>query len=370
MSFTTSPLGNNYEQDECFQSSDEDSHPNSYNIQLDQALKKVTKLETQLNTARKQALKLKYERDFLLDKISVLQKDEEERDNSSQPSDNTMLAPIQNLVINTNLVKSIDNNSKGDQASKKRARKSASSIRRVQPVPRGIDGQPILPVQIGILTVLSLGEIVYDRKTFHNERYLWPVGYTVQRSYQSTVHSDKSTIYKCSIIDGGTIPKFYIEAQDRNEPIIANTATGVWTTIIKLSNKIRKREHSNSASGPDYYGFSNPTIAMLIQNLPNARKCENYVWQEFELMSKQSSKKAVHNNKPASPINLSRNNSTENNKMSINKNLLTHQPSSDDNYHQTQIQLNNNDENNEKVKIDDEYDLDDALNSDSSSESE
>lgn len=53
--------------------------------------------------------------------------------------------------------------------------------RRVQPIERDDNGQPILPQQIGVLTVLSLGEIVNDRPNFHNERYIFPVGYSVSR---------------------------------------------------------------------------------------------------------------------------------------------------------------------------------------------
>lgn len=53
--------------------------------------------------------------------------------------------------------------------------------RRVQPIERNADGSPKLPQQIGVLTVLNLGTIVTDRPNFHNERYIFPVGYTVSR---------------------------------------------------------------------------------------------------------------------------------------------------------------------------------------------
>jgi hypothetical protein len=53
--------------------------------------------------------------------------------------------------------------------------------RRVQPIERNADGSPKLPQQIGVLTVLNLGTIVTDRPNFHNERYIFPIGYTVSR---------------------------------------------------------------------------------------------------------------------------------------------------------------------------------------------
>jgi hypothetical protein len=86
---------------------------------------------------------------------------------------------------------------------------------------------------------------------------------------------------------------FRVEAADMpGQPIIANSATGAWTAVIRKSNGIRQREHSNSASGPDYYGLKHPTIAKLIQDLPGAKKLQNYVWQTFEEMKPRAAKGA------------------------------------------------------------------------------
>ncbi|RKP09765.1 F/Y-rich N-terminus-domain-containing protein, partial [Thamnocephalis sphaerospora] len=153
----------------------------------------------------------------------------------------------------------------------------------VQPIPRDAYGMPALPVQVGILTVVSLGHVVYDREAFHNERYIWPVGYMVKRPYASMRYPDRQTVYTCTVRDGIDGPKFYLEPEDQPDGVIeANTATGAWTTAVRLANKVRNRDHSNSASGPDYFGFSHPTIAKLIQELPNAELCKHYVMQKFQ----------------------------------------------------------------------------------------
>jgi hypothetical protein len=60
--------------------------------------------------------------------------------------------------------------------------------RRVQPIERDDQGQPILPQQIGVLTVLNLGKIISNRDTFHNERYIFPIGYTVRRYTRTYIH--------------------------------------------------------------------------------------------------------------------------------------------------------------------------------------
>ncbi|KAI8384397.1 F/Y-rich N-terminus-domain-containing protein, partial [Radiomyces spectabilis] len=169
--------------------------------------------------------------------------------------------------------------------------KIAVKTRRVQPIERDAEGNAKLPQQIGVLTVLDLGKIVSDRDTFHNERYIFPVGYTVSRTYPSMVDPNSNTVITSTILDGGDGPRFHVVAADMpDSPIIANSATGAWTVVVRRSNEIRNREHSNSASGPDYYGFKHPTIAKLIQDLPGAENLKHYVWQNFEEMEPRAAK--------------------------------------------------------------------------------
>ncbi|KXN82422.1 hypothetical protein AN958_02572 [Leucoagaricus sp. SymC.cos] len=48
-------------------------------------------------------------------------------------------------------------------------------------VPRDKEGKPMLPLNVGIMTVIRLGEVCM-REHFHTERYIFPVGYEVTRS--------------------------------------------------------------------------------------------------------------------------------------------------------------------------------------------
>ncbi|KAI8073864.1 F/Y rich C-terminus-domain-containing protein [Gongronella butleri] len=155
-------------------------------------------------------------------------------------------------------------------------------LRRVQPLQRDRTGRYCLPVRVGILTVHALGRIV-PLTTYHNDRYIWPPGFKVSRTYLSMVNFDQNTVYTCTVEENGEQgPRFRVVAEDcPDQPIVANSATGVWTAIVKRANEIRNREHSNSASGPDYYGFTHATIAKMIQDLPGADQCLNYVWQKF-----------------------------------------------------------------------------------------
>lgn len=45
---------------------------------------------------------------------------------------------------------------------------------------------------------------------------------------------------------------------------------------------IRNQEYGHNPVGPDFFGLRKNTIAKMIQDLPNAEKCSQYVWQTFE----------------------------------------------------------------------------------------
>ncbi|KAF9066479.1 hypothetical protein BDP27DRAFT_1365645 [Rhodocollybia butyracea] len=138
-------------------------------------------------------------------------------------------------------------------------------------IPRDKQGQPMLPLNVGIMTVLRLGTVC-PREHFHSERYIYPIGYEVTRRYLSTLSPHSDAVYRCSILDGGDGPKFQITSDALDKPIIASTATGAWSTIVRQANKIRDRQHSNSVSGPEFFGLGQNTIKHLIQQLPGAER--------------------------------------------------------------------------------------------------
>ena len=96
------------------------------------------------------------------------------------------------------------------------------------------------------------------------------------------VDRNAEVVYHCKILDGGDGPKFQIIATDMPDQVIAaGTATGVWAIVVRQANEIRQRMHSNSVSGPDFFGLTQNTIKHLIQELPHANQLQNYVWQHF-----------------------------------------------------------------------------------------
>ena len=78
-------------------------------------------------------------------------------------------------------------------------------IRKVRPIKKDETGQPIMPLTLGVIKVLSLGKVVWEHDGYHTMRYIFPVGYEATRAYASMNSSDQQAVYHCRIVDGGEL---------------------------------------------------------------------------------------------------------------------------------------------------------------------
>ena len=215
---------------------------------------------------------------------------------------------------------------------------------RCEEVPRDkVTNEPILPI---ILTstcrVLNLGTIVYDRPTYHNSNYIWPVGYVAEREYASFTQLNKKATYKSEILDNGENPLFKLTASDNpSQPILGVSTTAVWQEVVrriadmkaefgtdkratelkellKLSSSERKKQSGvggnakgylfASISGPEYFCLSLPTVLKLVEEMPNADKCEFYNTKNFQInfdssmMRKKEPKPSMRHTRPKSRV--------------------------------------------------------------------
>ncbi|XP_024369475.1 uncharacterized protein [Physcomitrium patens] len=159
--------------------------------------------------------------------------------------------------------------------------------RRCEEVPRDTLGRPVFPIKLGpSLQVYDLGKIVWNRPNFHSEKYIWPAGYKSRRAYASMLNSENRIFYWCEIVDDGQAPEFRLTPEDdQNNPVVGISATAVWTVVVKRVGALRIEEGGKktfaNVSGPEYFGYANPTIARLIQQLPDAEKCTKYKRQDY-----------------------------------------------------------------------------------------
>ena len=58
-------------------------------------------------------------------------------------------------------------------------------------VPYDAFSKPLLPINLGVLEILSLGRIIHDRPAYHSAKYLYPVGFRSVRDYISAKDTSK-----------------------------------------------------------------------------------------------------------------------------------------------------------------------------------
>lgn len=189
-----------------------------------------------------------------------------------------------------------DSGSGGDASSDELARggkrgagSSNAGVRVLREAPKqDATGAFILPLDVSGTTVLSLGTVEWQREAFHSKAYIWPIGFHTVRRFVSLRDVESKVDYHCEIIDGGTKPLFRVSPSDApDEAVTEPTATAAWKIVMAKVNDVRFRKTgryvSNSVTGPGYFGFAHATVAYMIQNLPNADKCRQYVPQVFVL---------------------------------------------------------------------------------------
>ncbi|XP_052167696.1 histone-lysine N-methyltransferase TRX1 [Oryza glaberrima] len=148
----------------------------------------------------------------------------------------------------------------------------------------GGDYDEMTQIELGNLRVSKLGRIVTDSDYFHNKKHIWPEGYTAFRKFRSVKDPHVVILYKMEVLRNSDIkarPLFRVTSEDGTQ-IDGSTPNTCWKEIYcRLKEKQR-----NVASGLDrdvcqgsgsyMFGFSNPQIRQLIQELPNARSCLKY----------------------------------------------------------------------------------------------
>jgi len=183
--------------------------------------------------------------------------------------------------------------------------------------------------------MLALGSL---SALHHTREYVFPVGYVVARLHQSAVHPKRVCWYRCSVLAPGTAtihsssndpvgkdaeaalvpssslqpassssssssgsadeqgPLFEVVCEDQpNKPFVDRSPRAVWAriadAIYALCPDVSLSERLRGVNGYERYGFDNPSVIALLQELPGIERCSNYQMrrivrvQNFELGS-------------------------------------------------------------------------------------
>eukprot|EP00835_Amoeboradix_gromovi_P000708 NODE_26_length_35450_cov_0.398320.p18 type:complete len:167 gc:universal NODE_26_length_35450_cov_0.398320:19996-19496(-) len=127
-------------------------------------------------------------------------------------------------------------------------------------------GYPLTPFKAGQYTVMKMGQIVNDSR-WYNDKHIFPNGYSIKRSYQSTVDPLRSTQYLCSIEEREGQPYYIIRAEDTPEVFEGKSSNAAWLQIGTKASAIRNSK-LRSIAGMEYYGLNQPLINYCINILP------------------------------------------------------------------------------------------------------
>jgi hypothetical protein len=199
-------------------------------------------------------------------------------------------------------VAALDDSASMPPPSKKRKREETTCVA-LEDVPRDKGtGQAKMPIPLaGGVTLLELGTVDAVHEKFHNNRYIFPIGYKSKRMYWSFVEPTRRVAYiqeirsvaaKTKQGTDTTEPLFVLTCEDApDQPLSSSTPSGVWS-ILRERTKAQREEKagkklSTNISGQDQFGLSNGIVKALIEELPNAKLCKRY-WETSTAASSSS----------------------------------------------------------------------------------
>lgn len=151
---------------------------------------------------------------------------------------------------------------------KKRAKKQKEEEKEIPPE---------FPIDLGALSILSIGEIVMDRPNYHNDKWIYPVGFVSKRNYAHLKERDKKSIYTCRIVENGENPRFEIIPEfDPEFVIAAPTPDLCHAALIQTINENTSQNMELCAQGEWFFGLATSVVVNILQKTPEINKCANF----------------------------------------------------------------------------------------------
>merc|ERR1719483_381416 len=140
-------------------------------------------------------------------------------------------------------------------------------------------------LRVGSLTFCSVGQLLpHQLHTFHNEDFIFPIGYKILRYYWSMRNVNKRCSYYCSINEKDGKPEFVVEVVESGHDTITftdPTCWGAWTTVLKEVESVRRKADCTKVfpayiSGEDLFGLTEPNIIKVLESLPGIEGLGDY----------------------------------------------------------------------------------------------
>ncbi|XP_044258429.1 histone-lysine N-methyltransferase 2C-like isoform X2 [Tribolium madens] len=140
-------------------------------------------------------------------------------------------------------------------------------------------------LRVGSLIFLNVGQLLpHQLQNFHNQNYIYPIGYKIIRFYWSMRHLNKRCKYICSIHEACGRPEFKVIVQETLENDVEfkdSTPKAVWQRILEQIAVMRRENQCvqlfpQFVSGEDLFGLTEPAVVRVLESLPGIETLTDY----------------------------------------------------------------------------------------------
>uniref|UniRef100_A0A1A9WKZ1 Transforming growth factor beta regulator 1 n=1 Tax=Glossina brevipalpis TaxID=37001 RepID=A0A1A9WKZ1_9MUSC len=140
-------------------------------------------------------------------------------------------------------------------------------------------GKPKLPINLSNILLHSLGEIIPTNPNFHNEHWVYPVGYMITRIYAHPKEPQRKCVFTCKILNNAGMPQFQIiPDNDLDSVFFGESANichqGLLETLQRSLADVAKLPLR--VQGEKFFGLANTTVQSLLQLHENIKQCANF----------------------------------------------------------------------------------------------
>ncbi|KAI9584160.1 transforming growth factor beta regulator 1 [Glossina fuscipes] len=142
-----------------------------------------------------------------------------------------------------------------------------------------IYGKPKFPINLSNILLHSMGEILPTNSNFHNEHWIYPVGYMITRIYAHPKEPQRKCVFTCKILNNAGMPQFQIiPDNDLDSVFFGESANvchqGLLETLQRSLADVTKLPLR--VQGEKFFGLGNTTIQSLLQNQEDFKHCANF----------------------------------------------------------------------------------------------
>ncbi|KAL5286106.1 TBRG1 family protein [Megaselia abdita] len=135
-----------------------------------------------------------------------------------------------------------------------------------------------LPINFGNFVLQSIGELMTDNVNFHNENWIYPVGYIATRVYAHPKNPRKKCVFTCKILNNSGVPQFQIIPDSEYDHVFFGESANICHIglLEAIATSAELKNFPIRPQGEKFFGLCNATIMQMLQNKPNFKRLQNF----------------------------------------------------------------------------------------------